>query len=83
MKKGKRDLTIEECALIWCILGTKNPDHPDGEPIYPSIEESLAYMKNGYAKTYLDHKSRFYRRPEIKVVQASSNPIAEEQIVFA
>ena len=81
MNKIAGGLTIAECALIWCILGTRNQD--EGEPIYPTIEESLAYMKNGYTKTYLDPKSRFYRKTEIKVLQITSDTIIEEQLAFA
>ena len=83
MNKIAGGLTIAECALIWCILGTRNQDDPKGEPIYPTIEESLAYMKNGYTKTYLDPKSRFYRKTEIKVLQITSDTIIEEQLAFA
>lgn len=39
-------LTINECALIICILGVPDPYFSGGK-IYPSPEQCLAYMRGG------------------------------------
>lgn len=43
-------LTVNECACILCILGTPDPNDRTRR-IYPTIEESLNYMKG--VTTYL------------------------------
>lgn len=36
-------LTLNECALILCILGVPDPQKKSRR-IYPTVEESLSYM---------------------------------------
>lgn len=40
-------LTVNEAALLFCILGSPDPEHK-GKRIYPTIKESISYMMGGY-----------------------------------
>lgn len=40
-------LTVNEAALIFCILGSPDPKRK-GKRIYPPIKESINYMMGGY-----------------------------------
>ena len=40
-------LTVNEAALLFCILGSPDPKHK-GKRIYPTIKESINYMMGGY-----------------------------------
>lgn len=40
-------LTVNEAALLYCILGSPDPKRK-GKRIYPTIKESINYMMGGY-----------------------------------
>ena len=46
VKRNTEGLTAQEMALIFCILGTPDPNSKEGY-VYPTIEGSLSYIKGG------------------------------------
>lgn len=59
-------LTVNEAALLYCILGSPDPKRK-GKRIYPSIKESINYMMGGYTTS-----------PEEERKEAAESVLAEQ-----
>ncbi len=51
-----KGLTVNDCALILCIIGTPNKS---GGKLYPTVEESLNYMMGKTNSVFKEEETEY------------------------